>query len=150
MDGLWNESWPYWRYIRTIAEDIYGENGFAYIAYTNIIKCNNSATKDNTSKLVKDNCINKMQVLKKEIEVLKPKKVIFLTSWYYDNYFNSIFNNIKNINNKKVKIGTYSMPWSEFYGEINDNKIKVLRIGHPEHKTKLDYVNALVEWIKQN
>ncbi len=36
----------------------------------------NSSTKDNTSEIVKDNCVKKMQVLRKEIELLKPKKVI--------------------------------------------------------------------------
>lgn len=62
---LWDKPWPYWSYIRNITEEIYGEDGADYIAYTNIIKCNNSGTTDNTSELVKDNCIRKMQVLGK-------------------------------------------------------------------------------------
>lgn len=64
-NGLWKRSWPYWSYIRTITEEVYGENGADYIAYTNIIKCNNSGTTDTTSELVKNNCIRKMQVLGK-------------------------------------------------------------------------------------
>ena len=28
--------------------------------------------------------------------------------------------------------------------------IKVLRVGHPERKKKVDYVNAIANWIKQN
>lgn len=146
----WNYSWPYWSYIRTITEEVYGEKGADYIAYTNIIKCNNSGTIDNTSELVKDNCISKMQVLKREIELLKPNKIIFLTSWYYDDYIKSIFKDIYDIESKKVQIGANKMPWWEFYGNINNDKIKVLRVGHPERKKKTDYVNAIVKWIKQS
>lgn len=147
---LWDKSWPYWSYIRNITEEIYGENGADNIAYTNIIKCNNSGTIDNTSELIKDNCIRKMQVLKKEIELLKPRKIIFLTSWNYDNYIKSIFNDIVDIESKKVQIGANKMPWWEFSGYIDNDNIQVLRVGHPERKKKTDYVNAIVKWIKQS
>ena len=146
---LWDKHWPYWSYIRNITEEIYGENGADYVAYTNIIKCNNSGSKDNTSELVKDNCIRKMQVLKREIELLKPRKVIFLTSWYYDNYIKSIFNDVVDIESKKVQIGAKKMPWWEFSGYIDNDNIKILRVGHPERKKKNDYVNAITNWIKE-
>lgn len=146
----WNYSWPYWSYIRNITEELYGEKGADYIAYTNIIKCNNSGTIDNTSDLVKDNCVRKMQVIKKEIELLKPKKIVFLTSWYYDDYIKSIFSNIVDVESKKIQIGANKMPWWEFSGHINNDNIKVIRVGHPERKKKVDYVNAIVKWIEQN
>ena len=146
---LWNKSWAYWSYIRNITEEMYGENGADYIAYTNIIKCNNSSSTDNTSELVKDNCIRKMQVLRREIELLKPKRIIFLTSSDYDNYIKSIFNNVVDIENKKIQIGAKKMPWWEFSGYIENDNIKVLRVGHPERKKKVDYVNAIANWIKQ-
>ena len=147
---FWNYSWPYWSYIRNITEEIYGENGADYITYTNIIKCNNSGTTDNTSELVKDNCIRKMKVLKREIELLKPKKIIFLTSWDYDNYIKGIFNDVVDIESKKVQIGAKKMPWWEFSGYIDNDNIKILRVGHPERKKKNDYVNAITSWIKQS
>ena len=146
---LWNKSWAYWSYIRNITEEMYGENGADYIAYTNIIKCNNSSSTDNTSELVKDNCIRKMQVLRREIELLKPKRIIFLTSSGYDNYIKSIFNNVVDIENKKIQIGAKKMPWWEFSAYIENDNIKVLRVGHPERKKKVDYVNAIANWIKQ-
>lgn len=149
-DYLWNGSWSYWSYIRNIAEEIYGENGAEHIAYTNIIKCNNSDTIDNTSKLVKDNCIKKMQVLRREIQLLKPKKIVFLTSWYYDEYLVCIFDSIEVIEDKNVPIGSKSMPWREFHGYINNNLIEVLRVGHPERKKKSDYVNIIVKWLSKN
>ena len=146
---LWNKSWAYWSYIRNITEEMYGENGADYIAYTNIIKCNNSSSTDNTSELVKDNCIRKMQVLWREIELLKPKRIIFLTSSGYDYYIKGIFNNVVDIENKKIQIGAKKMPWWEFSAYIDNDNIKVLRVGHPERKKKVDYVNAIANWIKQ-
>lgn len=77
-----------------------------------------------------------MQVLKKEIEIIKPKKFIFLTSCNYDEYFKFGFDEIENTSNTKITIGKKKMPWWEFNGEINNNKIEVLRVGHQREKKK--------------
>lgn len=54
-----------------------------------------------------------MQELKREIELLKPNKIIFLTSWNYDCYIKSAFNHIVYIENKKIQIGAKKMQgWS--------------------------------------
>ena len=41
------------------------------------------------------------------------------------------------------------MPWWEFSGYIDNDNIKILRVGHPERKKKNDYVNAITNWIKE-
>lgn len=41
------------------------------------------------------------------------------------------------------------MPWWEFNGELNKNKIAVLRVGYPERKKEIDYVNAVVDWVER-
>jgi hypothetical protein len=135
-DQLCNVSWPYWRYTRNIAERIYGNDTIDNIAFTNIMKCNTSFTIDTTSNLLKVNCIKEMQVLKKEIEIIKPKKIIFLTSWNYDEYFKDVFDEMENISNTKITIGKKKMPWWEFNGEINNNRIDVLRVGTQREKKK--------------
>ena len=47
--SLWQKSWPYWSYTRAISESLYGTEDGDYIAFTNIIKCNNSDTVDTTT-----------------------------------------------------------------------------------------------------
>ena len=70
-----------------------------------------------------------------------------MTSWNYDGYFKYVFDEMENISNTKITIGKKKMPWWEFNGELNKNKIEVLRVGHPERKKEIDYVNAVVGWI---
>ena len=65
--GLWNSKWPYWRYTREIAENLYGENAFESIAMTNLIKCTNVApgdlSQDQTSYLMAECCILRLGVI---------------------------------------------------------------------------------------
>lgn len=147
-DELWGISWPYWSYTRSISDELYGTDSGDYIAYTNIMKCNNSDTIDTTSNLMKDNCISKMRIIREEIRVLKPKNIVFLTSNEYDDYFNNIFDEILSIRSERINIGNKKMPCWEFTGIIENTKINVLRIGHPERKNKLSYVSLVSSWVK--
>lgn len=147
-DELWKISWPYWSYTRSISDELYGTDSGDYIAYTNIMKCNNSDTIDTTSNLMKDNCIAKMRIIREEIRVLKPRNIVFLTSNEYDDYFNNIFDEILSIRSESVNIGKKKMPCWEFTGIIENTKINVLRIGHPERKNKLSYVSLVSSWAK--
>lgn len=148
-DNLWNKPWAYYSYVKNIAEKIYPYSGINSISYTNILKCNNSwsTTKDIANKLQKDNCIKNMQVIKKEVQILNPQKIIFLTSWYYDEYFSFIFDKMKIIDDSTEQIGKKKMPWKDFVGTVGNNQIEVLRIGHPERLKKDDFVNKVCNWI---
>lgn len=90
-ESLWNKSWPYWSYTRAITLRIFGDDSIEHIAFTNIVKCNNSGGKDTTSDFVKSNCILNLKVLQQELKVIHPTHVIFYTSWYYDDYIPNVF-----------------------------------------------------------
>ena len=49
---------------------------------------------------------------------------------------------------RKVKIGKKEMPWMEAIGQLNNNLIKILRVGHPERMKKDEYVSAISKWIQ--
>lgn len=149
-DLLWKKSWPYWSYTYAISETIYGTNTPEYIAFTNLVKCNNSPNIDKTPDNVKDYCIKQLGVLRKEIEIILPTHIIFYTSWDYDKYIHEIFEQFDiNYNTKKL-IGNKNMPWMEATAMLDKNEMKVLRVGHLERKKKEDFVNSIVDWIKSN
>lgn len=147
-DEYCNGSSAYWNYTRSISEKLYDFDSGDNIAYTNIIKCNNSITIDTTSNLMKVNCISRMQVIKEEIKILKPDNIVFLTSWEYDEHFVSIFDEIISIKSEYIDVGKKKMPWWEFTGSLENLNINVLRIGHPERKSKAPYVSEVTNWIK--
>ena len=77
-ESLWNKSWPYWSYTRAITQRIFGDDSIEHIAFTNIVKCNNSGGKDTTSDFVKSNCILNLKVLQQELKVIHPTHIIFI------------------------------------------------------------------------
>ena len=83
-----NSSWAYWAYTREIVKKVYGslEDGLKNTSFTNLIKCNNSDSKDKTINETKSFCLNDLQIFWKELEVIKPDKVIFYTNNDYDDF----------------------------------------------------------------
>lgn len=77
-ESLWNKSWPYWSYTRAITQRIFGDDSIEHIAFTNIVKSNNSGGKDTTSDFVKSNCILNLKVLQQELKVIHPTHIIFI------------------------------------------------------------------------
>ena len=149
-DELIENPWAYWSYTKAIFNKIYPNskvNAWERIAFTNIVKCNNSTSVDTTKKEIKKNCILKLQVLKREISILKPNYMVFYTGKDYDKYIQEIFN-IKFDTSKRKQIGARQILWNEFSISENDHVTKCLRTAHPERKKKDDFVNSIVEWIK--
>ena len=142
--------WAYWNYTNEIASALYAENAWEQIAFTNIVKCNNSGTTDTTTEDMKTNCILRLGVIRTELEAINPNNVIFYTGYDYDDYIEKIFDNTEDVENKTVKIGSKNMPFHSFFGYINNKKINCLRIGHPERMKKSEYVSLVVNWIKSN
>jgi hypothetical protein len=149
---LWLDKRAYFSYTRAIVERLYGESDRSNVAFTNCVKCNNSDGKDTTTLMMKNCCIKDLQVIRKEIDILKPKFIIFYTGWYYDKFFHDIFDNIESLTDTSntLKIGSYNMPWWEFNANLNKNTIKVLRVGHPERKSKSDFVSQISNWVLRN
>lgn len=147
---LWNKNWAYWSYTREISKRLYGDDSPEHIAFTNIVKCNDSPDIDTTSYTVKYNCIQELMILRKEIEIINPTHIIFYTSWDYDDFISRIFDFFGVDCDETKKVGAKSMPWLTASTLVNGKEIKVLRIGHPERKKKEDFVNSVVEWVKVN
>jgi hypothetical protein len=154
---LTTSKWPYWSYTRKIIENLYGniETGKENVAFSNLIKCNSSMKTDRTENLTKKYCIEELKVIWREIEVLKPKKIIFYTHWDYDSFIADFrpTDNFKDIENRKhtTKIGAKNMPfWNRvFYDNNGAILMEFLRIGHPERKKKAEFVDKVTNWIEK-
>ena len=152
------KGWAYWKYTRDIVLKNYEnvDDPLKHIAFTNLIKCNNSDTVDRTLFSTKHFCLDELQVFWKELEIIDPKKVIFYTGWEYDNFISDHLCNLRlnfeDITNRyyKVEIGKKQMPWWHriIYDDGSNEKWEFLRIGHPERMKEEDYVNKVYEWIK--
>ena len=98
---------------------------------------------------MKIHCIDKLQVIWKEIEILKPKRVIFYTARYYDDFIRKFKPNgcIEIVD----VIDNYNDCWwhRKFLDDNGNIIFDFLRIYHPERKTKEDYVAKVVNWLKE-
>ena len=152
-DGRWlweNVGWAYWNYTREITGKIFGDDSFEHIAFTNIVKCNNSAGEDTTTDFVKENCIRQMRILAEEIKIIRPTHIIFYTGWYYDTYIPQAFDTFKILFDGRKIIGAKNVSWRECTSTLADLEICVLRTGHPQYLNKDEFTNAVCEWIKSN
>lgn len=147
--GLWYMNWPYWNYTKCISNKIFGDDSPENIAFTNLIKCNFSLKEDTTTDEMKNNCIVYLKVIREEIKIIKPNKIIFYTNTDYDKFIPKIFDTFNLIYNKKEQIGQKTMPWGEYTGIINSSKIDILRVGHPERKCKSDFINKVCNWLNK-
>ena len=145
---LWNKKkWAYWDYTRAIVKKVFCVDSPEYIAFTNMIKCNNSHDIDTTTKSMKDHCIANLKILRNEIMVINPTHIIFYTGRYYDDYIGKVFDCFNEKNNTIKRVGKKDMPWREAEVKIGDTRLNVLRVGHPERMKKVDYVDAVSDWI---
>ena len=147
---LWNQSWPYWSYTREVCKRLFHDDTIENIAFTNIVKCNDSPDVDTTSERTKDSCINRLGVVRKEIELILPTHIIFYTAWDYDRYINGIFDSFEVKLDTTRIAGKKNILWQESETTISDKNIHVLRTGHPERKKKEDFVDNIVGWVLSN
>jgi len=147
----------YWSYIRAIIAKLYDkerfEDAIENISLTNIIKCNTTGEdgdyRDKTPKEIIDSCL-KSRIFEKEIKILKPKHIVFFTGKYYDDYLNRINlgDKIRDKGDKTIDNGKIVLWERDFL--FQKEKIKVLRISHPQGKHKEAFVDAVVSWIKNS
>ncbi len=150
-------SWAYWSYTREIIKSVHGniKKGKEKIAFTNLIKCNNSRTTDETTDFTKKSCLSDLKVVWNEIKILKPNKIIFYTNTDYDNYIINYkpSENFEDLTDKhkKVKIGAKFMPWWNrvFYDENGEIITEFLRVGHPERLKKAEFISKVSNWAKK-
>lgn len=146
-DWLWRKQWPYWSYTRKITENVYGDDNIENIAFTNIVKCNDSMGRDTTSSVTKDHCICELNVIGREIAIIDPTHIVFYTSRGYDDHIRRVFDSFETVRSTEIAIGRKKMPWLEATGACGGRRIHILRAGHPERMKKTDYVSAICEWV---
>lgn len=139
-----NVGWAYWNYTKAIANSLYGGNAWERIAFTNMVKCNSSDTVDTTTDSMRNFCLH---ILKEEIKKLKPKNIVFYTKGY-DSQIEKLFDIIINSETKYVPIGKKQMSSWTFEGMLGDDVVRCIRVGHPERMKKEDFVNHVVDYLK--
>jgi hypothetical protein len=148
---------PFYSYTRAIIESVYGglEEGLPRVSFTNLVKCNNETTVDSTQYATKDYCIRQNGFVWKEIELLKPRLIVYYTNSEYDDFiwqFEYSGSASFKDKEKNVRVGAKEMPYwvRKFYNTGNSSIMCSLRIGHPERKNKKDYVQIVSNWILRN
>jgi len=148
-------SWPYYAYTRAIIECVYGDlaTGIRHVSFTNMVKCNNETTPDTSDRTSKEFCIARNRFIWREIELIKPRFVIFYTGMAYDDFIDGYLPGYASSHqdnaDQQVVIGKKLMPWWDrsFYDDQQREVLRFLRVGHPERKKKEDYVRVLSAWI---
>ena len=147
---FFNSPWPFWSYIRAILEDVFGNprDGWDCVALTDLVKCNK---KDKTTKEMRQNCLTKKQVFQKELSILQPKLIVFVTGTRYDSYLRDLkVENCTTIDaQEKRENGNRTFPWWVRQFVQNDLPVRrFLRIPHPQYQDKKGYVGKVAEWIR--
>ena len=151
--------WPFWRYTREVLARVYGsgEEGWDRVVLTTIVKCTSarggSEGIDETTSTMKVSCIREVGVLRRELEILKPRTLVLYTGRGYDDWLEYLcwspaqrWQEVTGRLNMR-DCGGIPMPWRE--GEIagGEEPVRVLRLGHPQGKPMAAYVGMLHEWL---
>lgn len=157
-DFLENSSWAYYSYTRDIIQDYYGDfdTAFKHITFSNMVKCNNETNNDTTPNEAKSCCIDKNKFIWKEVQIIRPRRIIFYTHFYYDDFIEKFrplnCASIKDITTKenKIKVGKKaSLFWHRQFYDMNNNLIcSFLRTSHPMLKKKKDFVSSILNWLR--
>jgi hypothetical protein len=160
---LWNKPWAYWSYTREIAENLYGQSAFDFIAMTNCIKCTNVDTKkhgkststDRTTFKMAESCISKLGVIWKEIVLLKARTVIFYTFGLHRRLLEAVPITLSDTieertpQNHLVRCRNKWLGWWERSCKTpwTDN-LRILVVGHPERMARREYVELVTNWVR--
>ena len=146
-DDLWHACWSrYWSYTRLICQNVFGNDSIENIAFTNMVKCNVSSTTDKNTREMNDFCIAQLEIIKEEIKIIKPAKIVFYTGRNYDGYIRNLFGDFMVEVDGQCQIGKRNMPWLEAASETDG--IQILRVGHPGCKEKEDFTHKISVWIQ--
>jgi len=149
-ENIWNEhSTSFWRFIKDLTRKLFPKvaesNLLEYIAITNLIKCNNSESKANITEYMQFNCVDYLDVVRREIDIINPTHIIFLTGKKYDENICNIFDDIED---KKEIEEPYNNRWcgNGIIGE-KTHKFSLLRIRHPQGAEK-GLEDIVCKWLE--
>ncbi|MDE3021009.1 MAG: hypothetical protein KGI54_04045 [Pseudomonadota bacterium] len=159
VSEYWRQPWPYWRYTREIAEVLYGDSAKDSIAMTNLIKCTNvedgEPSTDETTPVMAESCILKLGVFWKEVELIKPKTLVFYTYSLFPEMleevpvaFEGTVQEITSRDNwvmcRNKKLGW----WDRICKTAWTDNLRLLVAGHPERMGKPEYVKLISDWVR--
>ncbi len=113
---------------------------------------------DYTTDTMMKNCLNKIGVFWNELNILKPKHVIFFTHYYYDNFLNDdAFFNLNKFTIKEIQDKNFSKQngakrilwWDRHFYKGDKLVMRVLRTSHPQYQKKEEFVEKMANWIKK-
>jgi len=134
----------FWRLVKKVSETYYPEKWYSNIAWTNLYKIA-PWQGGNPGKKLQD--IQKkycFELLKREIEILSPKYVIFLTSGWEKPFVQYLNGHQKTRPIKEKKWGKYKTALVE----ISD--INFVLSHHPQGKSEWEHHNAIIQLIGGN
>jgi hypothetical protein len=147
----------FYSYTHEIIERYYGDYnaGKQYVALSNLMKCNNGSTKDTTKTGVKVQCLDNLKVIWREVEILKPKRIIFYTGRNYDNFIDR-FNPLGSFKSDHIEKNEKDCWWHKrFYAQDMTIMCDILRVYHPDAFTYIgeqegeEYITKVVAWLNQ-
>jgi len=153
---FFNEKWPYWSYSREILTSVYGsaKEGWDHIAFSNAVKCSSTDSNGKTTRQCVTQCLKENQVIFKEIELLRPRKIIFFTwSMHRDLFDNVPFAQPGTVmehtdKNYRRACGRKQLGWWDRSLLANwGENVDFLILGHPERMKKTEYVEMVSQWI---
>lgn len=134
----------FWRLIKKVSETYYPEKWYSNIAWTNLYKVAPYKGGNPNGKLQNTQRKYCFDILKKEIEILTPKYVIFLTSGLESSFVKHLNGNEQlNIIDEKFW-GKYKTTLTEIDG------IRYIISHHPQGKNEWSHRNVIVELINEN
>lgn len=157
-------STAYWIYTREIATRIYGDGVAAWdhIAMTNLIKCTNvegedpGRAMDATTQKMASSCVSQLQVLAREICLLKPYNVVCYTYSFYRDLLPYLvlepgvsWFDVTSPENR-LPCGAKSIGWWDRRCSTSwCSELRFLVVGHPERMAKKDYTEKILKWLKR-
>lgn len=156
--------YAFWAYTRQIVQACYPNLSFAEawerVALTNLVKCNEQehspwdSSVDGTPYSVAEHCLAKLQVFRRELDVLQPTHVVLLTGRAYDCFLGEAMFGLQwrdapgSGPHSVADCGGKELPWWEGF-VVRDGGIpcRVLRTGHPQFKPKDPFVELVSDWL---
>lgn len=150
----------YWTYTKEIASSWLGIGpmpAIEYVAVTNMVKCNASdgaIRKDQTLDHMRETCADRLGIVWAELEILKPRRVVFMTGENYDEQIGRYLADfeLKEVTTRshRIAIGQKQMLWwHRRFGRSSQETCDILRIGHPERLKKEKYVELVAAWLRE-
>lgn len=93
-------------------------------------------------------------MFQRELEILRPARLIFYTWWDYDEYIDDLSLGAEKHDNTDADatraVGRKQIPWwHRTFRSDGRTQAQFLRTAHPERKKRDDFVKAVVDWVTE-